>query len=54
MHLQPVFKDCDFYGNYISDKLFKNGLCLPSGSNLTDIDRSRIKTSILNFLKIKN
>ena len=55
MHLQPVFKDCYYYGGDIAETLFENGLCLPSGSNLTDFDRARIKTSLLNFfLEIKN
>ena len=36
MHLQPVFRDCPFYGDGTSEKLFDNGLCLPSGSILTD------------------
>lgn len=35
MHLQPVYKKASFYGNGISNWLFKYGLCLPSGSNLT-------------------
>ena len=35
MHLQPVFKNSPFYGDGTSEKLFDNGLCLPSGSNLT-------------------
>ena len=34
MHLQPVFKDCAFYGDGTSEMLFDKGLCLPSGSNL--------------------
>ena len=42
MHLQPVFKDYPFYGNGTSEKLFEKGLCLPSGSNMTDEDRNRI------------
>lgn len=42
MHLQPVFAGAPFYGNGISDWLFKKGLCLPSGSNLTDYDLKRI------------
>jgi len=46
MHLQPVFKDYDYYGGTISEILFENGLCLPSGSNLTDEDRERINDSI--------
>ncbi len=50
MHLQPIFKDCPYYGGNISETLFNNGLCLPSGSNLTDEDRNRIKTSIKKLL----
>jgi len=50
MHLQPIFKDCAYYGSSISEVLFKNGLCLPSGSNLTEADRARIKTTIRKLL----
>jgi dTDP-4-amino-4,6-dideoxygalactose transaminase len=42
MHLQPVFKDAPYYGKTVSENLFEKGLCLPSGSNLTDSDRARI------------
>ena len=48
MHLQPVFKDAPRYSNGTSESLFKDGLCLPSGSNLSDNDFERI------FLIIKN
>ncbi|WBX70724.1 aminotransferase class I/II-fold pyridoxal phosphate-dependent enzyme [Tenacibaculum retecalamus] len=51
MHLQPVFKGCEYYGETISEDLFKNGLCLPSGSNLTNEDRERIKQSVYNLIK---
>ena len=51
MHLQPVFNKYPFYGTGIADEVFKNGLCLPSGSNLTSLDRDRIKEAILNCLK---
>ena len=50
MHLQPVFKNSLYYGRTVAEDLFRNGLCLPSGSNLTDDDRDRIKTTILDFL----
>jgi dTDP-4-amino-4,6-dideoxygalactose transaminase len=43
MHLQPLFEQYPFYGTNLAETLFKNGLCLPSGSNLTDEDRNRIK-----------
>jgi dTDP-4-amino-4,6-dideoxygalactose transaminase len=42
MHLQPIFEKYPYYGNKVAETLFENGLCLPSGSNLTDSDRERI------------
>jgi len=42
MHLQPVFKNYPSYTNGVSTKLFEKGLCLPSGSNLTESDLERI------------
>lgn len=42
MHLQPVFENYPYYGNNVAETLFENGLCLPSGSNLTDEERGRI------------
>ncbi|MBT8272686.1 MAG: DegT/DnrJ/EryC1/StrS family aminotransferase, partial [Bacteroidia bacterium] len=42
MHQQPVFKDAPHYLNGVSDDLFEKGLCLPSGSNLTDNEFDRI------------
>ena len=49
MHLQPVFKEYDYYGGNVSETLFNKGLCLPSGSNLTKEDRIRIKEVIRGF-----
>ncbi|HLP65550.1 DegT/DnrJ/EryC1/StrS family aminotransferase [Flavobacterium sp.] len=46
MHLQPIFADCPYYGGTVAERLFQNGLCLPSGSNLSDEDRNRIETVI--------
>lgn len=46
MHLQPVFKDCLYFGMQVAENLFEKGLCLPSGSNLTNDDRKRIEVSI--------
>jgi dTDP-4-amino-4,6-dideoxygalactose transaminase len=43
MHLQPVFADAPFYGDGTSERLFEHGLCLPSGSNLTTEDWTRIE-----------
>ncbi|MBN1968743.1 MAG: aminotransferase class I/II-fold pyridoxal phosphate-dependent enzyme [Candidatus Delongbacteria bacterium] len=42
MHLQPVFSSFPSYLNGTSESLFKNGLCLPSGSNLSDCDLERV------------
>jgi dTDP-4-amino-4,6-dideoxygalactose transaminase len=47
MHLQPIFEKYPYYGTTVAEQLFKNGLCLPSGSNLTDNDRERIAKVIL-------
>ncbi|MFC5271466.1 DegT/DnrJ/EryC1/StrS family aminotransferase [Adhaeribacter terreus] len=42
LHLQPVFKTLPFYGEKVSENLFQNGLCLPSGSDLQEEDLARI------------
>ena len=49
MHLQPVFADSPYYGGKIAEELFENGLCLPSGSNLTDQERERITKVVKAF-----
>ena len=43
MHLQPIFKQYPYYGGTVAETLFNTGLCLPSGSNLSNDDRERIK-----------
>lgn len=52
MHLQPVFETSPYYGGNISEKLFDNGLCLPSGSNLSDDDRERITKVVHTYFGI--
>lgn len=42
MHLQPVFKDYDFLGTDVAEKLFENGVCLPSDTKMTDEDLDRV------------
>jgi len=42
MHLQPVFRECRAVGGGVSERLFEDGLCLPSGSNLAEADRVRV------------
>ena len=54
MHLQPLYKDCDYISvnnEDVSRKLFENGLCLPSGSNLYMNDQKRIIDIVLETLK---
>lgn len=46
MHLQPVFADAPYYGDGTSEHLFDKGLCLPSGSNMTDEERERVLQAI--------
>lgn len=46
LHLQPVFKDCHYYGSGLSEKLFDIGLCLPSGSNLSKEDLKRVVETV--------
>ena len=42
MHLQPIFRKAEYYGRGVCDQLFRNGLCLPSGSGMSDADRERV------------
>lgn len=51
MHLQPLFASYPYYGGTVAESLFHTGLCLPSGSNLTDANRMRIKTVVLELFK---
>ena len=52
MHTQPVYEGTKFYGTGVCEVLFDQGLCLPSGSNLTDEDFNRIfKTLSKLFFK---
>lgn len=46
LHLQPVFSDCECIGGEVAEDLFNRGLCLPSGSNLTEEDLNRVITGI--------
>lgn len=46
MHLQPVFEDCHSVGGAISAELFTNGLCLPSGTQMSEDDLSRVVNAV--------
>lgn len=42
MRMQPVFRGCEVVGGAVAEDLFAQGLCLPSGCNLTEADLSRV------------
>ena len=53
MHMQPVYHAAPYYGGNCAESLFNTGLCLPSGSCLTDEDIHRVVNAIKNFLSKK-
>ena len=42
LHLQPLFARAPRFGGAVAEELFARGLCLPSGSSLTDEERARV------------
>ncbi|CAN5774946.1 hypothetical protein BH11MYX3_BH11MYX3_47370 [soil metagenome] len=46
MHLQPIFAGARTIGGTVAERLFAEGICLPSGSNLTASDRERVVETI--------
>lgn len=52
MHLQPIFETAPYYGTTVSEGLFNDGLCLPSGSNLTDEERDRIAKKVREVFEV--
>jgi dTDP-4-amino-4,6-dideoxygalactose transaminase len=51
MHMQPVYEGAKFFGSGLCEKLFEQGLCLPSGSNLTEDDFERIFIALGKIFK---
>ncbi len=47
MHLQPVFAGCEMRGGAVAEEIFRTGLCLPSGSAMTDTDIRRVVAGVL-------
>jgi dTDP-4-amino-4,6-dideoxygalactose transaminase len=47
MHLQPVFESCEVRGGGVAEEFFEYGLCLPSGTALTDVQIDRICEIVL-------
>lgn len=52
MHQQPIFRDAPNYLNGVSDELFERGLCLPSGSNLTEEELDRVISAIKTYFAV--
>lgn len=48
MHLQPIFASCEVRGGNVAEKIFESGLCLPSGSSLTEEELQRVSTIVRN------
>lgn len=51
LHLQPVFADCECIEGAVAQELFEYGLCLPSGSNLSEEDLERVTRAIAKIHK---
>lgn len=54
MNMQPVYADAPFYGDGTAERLFNSGLCLPSGSILTDEEIATVATAVKAFVKSKS
>jgi dTDP-4-amino-4,6-dideoxygalactose transaminase len=52
LHLQPVFSPYNFYGTNVAEKLFENGLCLPSGPILSEVHQYRIQAVVQKLFGI--
>lgn len=52
MHLQPVFNGFAYFGNKFEEELFQKGLCLPSSSNMSHQQKSKIRNAIQEFFRV--
>lgn len=52
LHLQSVFNKFPYYGNKTCVKLFEKGVCLPSGSNMTNLEKNRISNALNKFINL--
>jgi dTDP-4-amino-4,6-dideoxygalactose transaminase len=51
MHMQPIYEGTKFFGTGVCEELFEKGLCLPSGSNLTEEEFDRIFSALSEIFK---
>lgn len=54
MHMQPVYKGSDYHGNRFDEYVFENGLCLPSGTNMSDEDQKYVVSLIREYISVAN
>ena len=50
MHMQPLFDGSIYHGTGIDERLFEQGLCLPSGSDMTEAEQGEVIDLIMNYL----
>ena len=51
LHLQPIFSQYHYFGGNIAETLFDNGLCLPSGPILTNNEKERIQSVVVELFR---
>jgi len=51
MHLQPVFQGCEIVGGAVAEALFRDGLCLPSGTAMSAGDIERVVAVVQSLRK---
>jgi len=51
MHMQPVFAECEVVGGTVAESLFRDGLCLPSGTAMSEGDQMRVVEVIRTQIK---
>ena len=52
MHLQPVFRDREYIGNGVAENLFMHGLCLPSGTTMSQTDQGQVINAIRHCAQV--
>jgi len=53
MHMQPFFEEYDFIGDGVSEKIFENGVCLPSDTKMTNEDLNRVVEVVKGLWRYK-
>ena len=51
MHLQPVFRGAEYVGGKVAERIFARGLCLPSGSSLSEAEQNRVILALRGLVK---